>query len=247
MNCSYQLIIVNNKNYSDDLNNGNVFQINGSNDSWEFSAWDEGVHFVRSKNTLKEDDIFIFANDTFCFHREWNLMTRFAFVSGFKKLINRNYFVGHDNSANKKFTVLGKPVENWVSTYLFGMRYDMVNKIGSFDKASSYKEEINIQEQCIKIKNCSDTFNFHLTQWFFPKDKLKGWYNTKHVQTLILKMKIVAIMNEKLLTNSVTEHFGEVYCVYSGTLGKLCLYFNKFSTRLKLLRNRMNLACVKKQ
>jgi hypothetical protein len=213
-----ELIIITNQGEGGNALSPNILL--GTNSAWEFSAWDEAVEYVKSKYVLKPKDVFILANDTFCHHRIFNSLTSFLFVSEFKNLFQRNErIVGELCTINEKFNIDNHVCSGWLSTYLFGCSFNVLEKLLPLNSATNDSFTI-IQSECrIEIPTFSLNIIKHLENWVFPQTAGTGWYKSKEeVGELILKMKIRAIFNEKMLSKNASANNVEIVDVYRGII-----------------------------
>jgi len=213
---NYELVVVFNGAKDENAKlRGNYHSVSGSNSGWEFSAWDEGISFFESRKKLSKDDVFIFANDTFCQHRPFTALSEFVFASSFRKINDSNCIVGEEDSIREKFTINGYRANSWVSTYLFGMSYSNVELLLPFNYVGENVElsqAITIGEGNLYIPKTSDSILQHLSSWFFGGTD--GWYKKENADTELLNKKIQAVVNEKLLSaraNSLNILLCDVY------------------------------------
>lgn len=101
----------------------------GTNNDWEWSAYDEGLNSIRS--SLGEDDGVLFINDTACEHR----LTPALAISYMHQIIARKgkYILGFEDIApfsQKGELLLGKKVCSWISTWLFYVSATALMDIG---------------------------------------------------------------------------------------------------------------------
>lgn len=192
------VVVNNNKNNTLDLHLDNTIDlIQGDNSSWEFSAWDQGVDYITKKYTVNQTDVFIFANDTFCHHRFYNLLTRIVFKKSIRLVRNNSKVVVGDICQSKDtLEIYNKSGNKWISTYIFSMQYGPLKSLPSFCNFK-HNSEIKLVEQ----KICSSHINFklkeHLESWFFSGS---GWYASGEATESLIAKKIEAILNEKLLS-----------------------------------------------
>jgi hypothetical protein len=224
------LIIVNNSNlapYKLSCSSDNIIEIQGMNNAWEFSAWDESINFIKQNYNLKKSDTFIFANDTFCKHRWFGKYQNILFTLAFIKLRLMPFskrIVGERCSFSSTYNVFGEEINSWLSTYLFGMNYRVLEKTLPFvkvNKANS-KDYFELSEKDILVKNSSPKFQQHINKWIFPEKGEHGWYKSKSgassINPEILEMKLIAIFNEKHLSIAAKKNDIYLVDVYSSKL-----------------------------
>jgi hypothetical protein len=140
--------------------------------------------------------------------------------------------------------VLGVKSKGWISTYLFCISGSKVKELMPFCKVDSfYADQIKYDQQAKKLilENCSDNLTHHLESWFFPKNPKLGWYkNSSNAENSdLVKKKIVAILNEKLLFATALKFNVSIYDVYTSYLAQGYLLLRKFVYKFILcpLRN----------
>lgn len=222
LNNDFRLIIVNNssKLSSYEKVKDKIFEISGSNLGWEFSAWDEGVHFVNKNFGDTDDDFFVFANDTFNHHRVFNFLDTYYFRKAILRLmIKKNpVLVGEINSIGEMFKVNDDTANSWISSYLFAMNRQLLDFSGSFnmtdDVFSSLLMDITNKKITFSDK-VSANLATHLNGWLFPKQNKKHqWYGSKHADLQLLSYKLKAILNEKKISINLFKCKGEMIGVY---------------------------------
>ena len=183
-----------------------VSYVSGSNTAWEFSGWEEGLNTLIP---LSSDDYYIFANDTFCHHRDWDCVNRALFVSAFKIHTSRGLkgITGDVNSKNLEFTLYGVKFDSWVSTYLFGIDGEQLKLCKNTIQIAPKKIEqlISINKKGNYLWSCENeicnNLQCHIEAWLSPKNS--GWYKSKVENYFLKEMKTKAIINEKYLSTQV--------------------------------------------
>lgn len=178
--------------------------IRGDNTNWEFSGWDSALDVLPP---LAPDDYLLLCNDTFNQHRVWSSGDRSRFVSAFIQLLE-NKGTGmsgevHQLKSKQTFSVLGRSVDRWVSTYLFGMSSNIITEnrfrlslpedvlnnlfLGYGPNGMIFSDELskNVQE--------------HIKQWMNPNGGATSWYKAKTATYDIRTRKIKTILNEMYL------------------------------------------------
>lgn len=238
-----QILIVNNNNKPINNIDSSITIIQGSNRDWEFSAWDEGVEYLTQNYTHIEESTIIFLNDTFYSHRVFTEIDYLLFKKSVKKIVARKYdFAGEFNSFGESFEVLGVKSKGWISTYLFCCNGGKLKEIMPFCKVdSNFTEEIKCDQSAQKLvlKNCSENLVSHLESWFFPKNPKLGWYKnpSNKENSDLVKKKVIAILNEKLLFAIATKSKLSIYDVYGSTLAQGYLLLRKWVYKFILSPN----------
>jgi hypothetical protein len=117
INPNYKLFIIN--------NNFNIIKnkyIPGSNSQNEFSAWQEGIELTKKKK-ISNVNLWIFANDTFCNHRRFDLLNSFIFRRKFLNAFScdKPTCAGDIHHIPKRFIYKNIRMNYWISTYLFAI------------------------------------------------------------------------------------------------------------------------------
>lgn len=190
-----------------------VRYVEGDNSRWEFSGWDAGIRQARA---ISDDDLCIFCNDTFCFHREWSDFERARFVRCFEKLRNvrKPGLAGEFCSFNEDFDLNGACLRGWVSTYLFGMTGTLLNLMES--KLTLPEQTLN--QLFVTIKNnrivwgkeMDPSLAAHISNWLFPAAGAVGWYQSANASDELKVGKVRAILNEKYIASCCARHRGSI-------------------------------------
>ncbi|KQN63728.1 hypothetical protein ASF13_19330 [Erwinia sp. Leaf53] len=216
INEDYKIIIVNNAiNY--DKSNYLINEIEGKNVHWEFSGWDEGI---KSLGGLKDDDVIILANDTFCHHNKWDYFTKLFFSRGFRSVYNKNlktpgvFLSGTTDTFWQTFSILDKKSSLWASTYLFLITSKLLKEMGG--KVSIEEDDLDRlvkpdgDKAVLFGGEISENLQRHISKWMFPKDETEGWYNSNKIDPARRVRKIKTILNEKYISASCLDASGEV-------------------------------------
>ncbi len=214
-----KFIIVNNNPLNHIPNSKSYDVIVSDNRFWEFSAWEDGIKYIEDNYDVSDDDVVIFANDTFCQHRPFSFWDSKLFSRKFRALHNhKNAVVGDIDSFGSSFTLQGKSAKEWISTYLFAMSFKNVRKC--LPLSSFIESDIKISNDKIKGVDASNEILEHLERWLFPKDG-GGWYKSNSVGNTIIKKKLIAILNEKHLSCKISDNRIDMIGVYSSFIIKL--------------------------
>ncbi|EOU4273024.1 hypothetical protein ACOJHK_001725 [Escherichia coli] len=207
------------------------YELNGDNIGWEFGSWDIGYKYISSR--IKNEDILIFANDTFCFNRHFSFFDEWLFGQAFKKIMKNNeMIIGELCELNENFVIEGVELKGWISTYLFGVSASKIRYLLPFHNQIRVLENcIDFEKREVHLSNVSDNLNAHLSRWLFPKDNQHGWYKAKKgsVEKELWKGKLQAIYNEKLFSAKSVLLGMHLYNVYGNR------FFNLFGKILRKL------------
>ncbi len=228
-----KMLIVNNKPLlASSFSNEEIIN---DNSGWEFGAWDLGIEHIKS--SLRDDDIIILANDTFCFNRVFTNFDLWLFSKAFKKVNkNKGVLIGELCQLEENFELNGYATDSWVSTYLFGMNYSTLqNVLPLYDSLFESCDVIDFDEKKVDIPAASSFLNQHLSQWLFPKHGQHGWYKAKNgiINQNLWCAKLHAIYNEKILSVNVRKAGGQLYDVYGNVTMKI---ISRFFRKLSKLR-----------
>ncbi|NBA98228.1 hypothetical protein [Pseudomonas sp. R5(2019)] len=214
----YELFIVSNR-IDNSLSQNNF--ILGDNSNWEFSGWDKGIAKISS---FADEDIFIFCNDTFCFHRQWGVAERRRFLKAFTRLINSGEqgMSGEVNNVNKTFNLFGHSTDRWISTYLFAMTGGLLKKNkNKLSLPESQLENAVIsadQDKAVWGVGVCETLTAHIQDWLYPDSINSGWYKAKDAPPAIKLRKAKTILNEKYLSAFCTSFNGMLFPANSNLL-----------------------------
>ncbi|ENF6043106.1 hypothetical protein R4R77_004770 [Citrobacter amalonaticus] len=243
-NFDYFLVFVDNsgKMIPDIEADSKVRWLPGSNLAGEFSAWDEGYSYLNEQYDIRENDVIVFINDTFCHHR---FFTRYD-EALYKKVLlecHDNCVYGELNSTGEYFGINDLNFSSWISSYIFLGTKNSIDKIIPLNKVPSISVEnaVIIEKNLIlgkvNIPTFTKTLNSHLTNWLFPKDG-KGWYRARDVTQSALHFKLNAIINEKLLTFSILDNNMMLANIYNSKISRI---YNSARNKLYLVCKQNNL------
>ncbi|WP_163935292.1 hypothetical protein [Paraferrimonas sp. SM1919] len=196
----FELVIVanNDKAYSAALSfqSQSIKVIKGTNNGWEFSAWDEGW------DSIKDPSLFhkvIFVNDTFCQHWPFSWINVELISRAIDKQQN-NQIIGDIKKFKNNEQLMGLQVKRWMASYLFSCNSKEIKKLLPFDKIPHYNwhSNITLTNKVIDLKDSSEGMVKHLQDYMFPTAN-KGWYNAGASEQL-KRMKLYAIINEITLS-----------------------------------------------
>lgn len=209
---NYVVLVVANRSISNEapfIKKDNYYYITGTNSSWEFSAWDEGVKYIQEHLSPKDDDIVVLGNDTFCHHRVFTRFDEYCFSRAVLHELPSDVVVGFVDKSAHVLSVNGQDLDHWVSTFLFATRYDVVNNALPFSVCDI--DDISYSNDKIIVSGCSKVFNDYLTSWL-----VKGWYKKDDADKGLVISKAKAIVNEKSFSARLIKKNVSLVNVYSG-------------------------------
>ncbi|ELW9443381.1 hypothetical protein R0595_002468 [Pluralibacter gergoviae] len=202
----------------------NVSWLRGSNLGGEFTAWEEGYHFIRNKN-IKENDIFVFLNDTFCHHRIFTFYDRLIY----RNIINNfkcDAIYGELNKGESSLGINQQSFNKWISSYIFMVAYKNIQHLLPLNAVINLSEDDmvaisnGLSKGVVSVPAFSQNLNEHLSQWLFPTDR-KGWYKAKKISTDAYFFKLKAIINEKFLTYHAIKSGFEIKGIYDNYISRI--------------------------
>ncbi|MFL9786814.1 hypothetical protein AB6C90_012615 [Vibrio cyclitrophicus] len=215
------LVVNNNTNISYNKDQNLMFRdvdyIQGSNESWEFSAWQEGLQYLADKYEVSSTDNFVFANDTFCHHRFFNTLDKFLFLYKLKGL-SHNELLGEVCSLDGEIFEYSMNHRTWISTYLFATKFDTIRRLLPLDAHSNDDILIDPKSRLVKISGFTQLAETHLRNWLMPNEGRGGWYKSHSVDMDMLINKTKAIANEKSLSRRAVESNIALVDIYNGNM-----------------------------
>lgn len=211
-----------------------VRYVAGDNSNWEFSGWDAALGTLTE---IRDEDLFVFCNDTFCFHRKWDLVSRNRFVNSFLRLADFGGagIAGEVNSFRRWFTLGEIRMDRWVSTYLFALPGGLLKKMGGklcLDTAMFDRLVLGVSEGKIDWGQDMDPIlASHVDSWMFPKNSELGWYNSYRASAEMKLRKIKAILNEKWITACSEGCGGRLFDARASAFTRLRRRFNSLLIR----------------
>lgn len=191
-----KIIIINNN-----PNNVNIGEFPGDNINWEFSGWDKGISLLQ----IREEDVVVFANDTFKYHRSWGLFDQLRFEKSIKKLLidKEQGICGEVHKFSDSYEVLGRDSDRWVCTYLFALTGGVINKIEKISLSEPVLSEMIININNNKIiwgGGVSMNIQSRIQKWLYPTRGVLGWRKSSASTDLIKLRKAKTILNEKWIS-----------------------------------------------
>ena len=214
------MVISNNSNLKKPKDFNGVF-ISGDNSSYEFSGWQKGLEYLIGRNKSKHVKSYIFANDTFCHHHKYTFIEKKMYTDAFKKLIKHHkapILAGRLSSFNQNFSINDVTLNEWVSTYIFGLTqqamYSIEYNICPNDRELEEYFGTMENEDCFFSDRMNSILKTHLTAWLFGHEVFPApWYKSEPLNDInrdSFVKKSRSILREKILTANVYKRGGKI-------------------------------------
>jgi hypothetical protein len=218
------LIINNNENI---ILNSN--EIRGSNNDHEFSAWLEGIEYLKKYNKLNKFTHFIFSNDTFCNSEPWTFIDDLFLTYKIRtcKGLKKNTLIG-DIGILPEAEMYGIKFNSWVRTHLFVLTHDLVLIFEQTLKISCKKIFLNqnTDSDILYFDKINMVLSNHIYSWIYPKDKV-GWNKSKKTTDAEKLIKIQMILNEMYVLVHLFSKVSNINIINTRR-SKYFRYFNNF-------------------
>lgn len=160
--------------------------IRGNNVLREFSGWESGLNYARSSFIDLDKYLLIFANDTFCHHNNFGKISQYAFARSFKQLMKLPSVSGLAGEVWKfgdVYGVDGYTADRWVSTYLFAISGEDMEKMESIYPHPPIERFYIANADQLSFSKCltSNLIN-HLNSWLTGGGN-SSWKNHAGVET----------------------------------------------------------------
>ncbi len=159
--------------------------VRGDNSLREFSGWQAGLARARELGLIAPATLLVLANDTFCHHRPFGPVSRLVFAHAFRRMLYQRrsrLYAGETFRLGAPCSLAGKPVEQWVSTYLFAMSGPLVSALDSllppFDLQTCFAPES--EPDRFLTGPVSDDLRRHIEGWLFGKSRA-AWYGAREL------------------------------------------------------------------
>ncbi len=216
-----------------------------SNTHWEFSGWQEGLDHLSSTHTIEDDDLIVFANDTFCRHRHFGWLDEIGFTLAFKSIAKAlDQAIAGDLCTWKEVISLpGLQNNQWISTYLFAMRYQTLKLLNGLHYSEGEINEIILELNDSQIKFCPQIdpqFSRYINGWLYPTEPGRGWPKSYGASAELKLGKIKAILNEKRLSLKLLNQGVRIEPVYIGPFNAYRLWRERALKLKRLIGDWLN-------
>jgi hypothetical protein len=194
----------------------NIHFINGDNSEWEFSGWQRGIDFIHHNNV--KCNMILFVNDAFLNWKNRGFTLeyyKYHFRSEVLKAYGHTHVIGFTDYHAKEEKYKGAFVSRWLRSNVFCVPYDISLRIKMVGIEDNDKVKILETEYSDSYYKSVNLFNEKLAG-FLQKWFANGWSNLKkdrYITHETIKLKIVAVVNERLLTYNLRTmgiHFYEI-------------------------------------
>lgn len=185
----------------------NVYGIGGDNRYWEFSGWKKGMAFLQDKHI--EPDLVMFVNDAFMNHSKYGYDYKYykSRVSTLTLSRLKDSVLGLIVNRDTVETLLGYNVSSFIRSSIFAVPYSIAKKLQLTFITDEIIDDIFPQEYSGRIFNDTDKLNSNLRR-FLEVWITQRWGRADVVTSEnwgFLKSKLIAILNERLLTAKIRE------------------------------------------
>jgi hypothetical protein len=207
------------------INNGEIISslsegcLPGDNRYWEFSGWQVGLDSIRHK--LNDDDVVVFANDTFDRHRFFFTYDRYLFARAVLSAVRSSkkmFLVGELCNPIGKFSILNECSDGWVSTYLFAVSGCFMKRTSLLHYAEKELESlVRVSEAGgVELLQCSDNLKNYLMSWLGLNGATAKWIPRREDKD-VYRAKLLAILNEKRLSIMMNGCGGTMVDIYNNS------------------------------
>jgi hypothetical protein len=207
----FEVIVVKMDNFSEHKEarkeGHNVYDIGGDNTYWEFSGWKKGMAFLQEKHI--EPDLVMFVNDAFMNHSKYGHDYKYykSRVSTLTLSRLKDSVLGIIVNRNTVENMLGYNVSSFIRSSIFVVPYSIAKKLQLTFITDEIIDDIFPQEYSGRIFNDTDKLNWNLRR-FLEVWITQRWAQSRAVTSEnwgFLKPKLIAILNERLLTAKIRE------------------------------------------
>lgn len=175
----------------------------GDNRVQEFSGWDRAIAYGADVLKLDDDCIVVVANDTFCNHHRFGSLDVYFLSMMFRHHLQRSAkaLVGEVNLAAAPMEVLGLPLDQWIPTYLFALRWSALRVLAptALSEAELERAVRRTGVEADFFGEVNSVLKERLLAWLFRPGR-DSWYKAARLDTASLDMfhrKARAIVCEK--------------------------------------------------
>lgn len=173
---NFGILIVTNRNLTIAPHRDVMAVIPGDNALREFSGWNAGLKYGQQNDLIRNCNLMVFANDTFCHHNKFGLLTQAAFRDSFRKIMNEPrtpMMAGEEFFLGKPYALNGLSSKSWICTYLFAWNRAALEYIPSLTPPTAmeiYYSKNNLGE-VIFSDLVSENLAKHIVSWLTGSGK----------------------------------------------------------------------------
>ncbi len=200
-----------------------------NNDLSEFGAWQHGINYWKSKNNSESKVCaFVFANDTFCHHRNFGVLEMAIFRNSIKKIADGDaHAIGDVNKSVNKYKIEGFEINYWISTYLFALSFEVLNRLNwaVVPEKKLIRGYVNFYPGSKSIfgDKIDANLKLHIENWLFRKGRIDAWYKADTLNDDNADMfarKATSIICEKWLSVNILRAGFDIVPVFNGFMAK---------------------------
>lgn len=180
------------------------------NSGMEFGAYQRGLDEISRK--VGDEDLVIFANDTFCTHHCFSTVLRSNLLSAVQRMAatpGEPTAAGPIDTSFYSFCVRTIRISRWVSTWMFAMNAAALRAIDGLIYVPEVDTDIQ-QSECVDdffSRDMDEALKRYLCDWLFRTEPVTTWHERWHgARTLtpesagVLADKARSILQEKYLS-----------------------------------------------
>ena len=193
----------------------NVYDIGGDNSYWEFSGWRKGLTFLDEIGI--EADVVLFVNDSFLNRSKsgYDLGYYKNRINTFSLFNLKDEALGKVDYHDESEIFSGNDVSSWIRSNIFAVAKNVVDKLDFPFMDNKTIDIIFPKKFSGNIFKDTDLLNSNLKRF------MKIWINSRWARAEpgsaknwpLLRCKLIAILNERLLTSSLRRENAKIYLI----------------------------------
>lgn len=197
------------------------WMIPGNNSVWEFSGWDHGYQFIKTRFGIHFDNVILLANDTF--HRRAYSLGGRSFLDDFNAdLVNerdlRKEVVGYLDDFPTEVSLMGIRYNSWIRSNIFMVPAEVAERLYPlvFPLQPDEIFSSNMHKFWSETDQISENWKAYISSWLFGSENLQypeyrlHWLKAQSVTSDnwdFVKTKARCILSEHYLTARL-QHWG---------------------------------------
>jgi hypothetical protein len=226
-----------------------IYKIYGSNNYYDFSAFEEGLKYFHDNYFINDNDIFIFSNDTFFRHRYFDGVFKYQFQ---KKLflssnLNRPFIIGYiDKNLDKNCFIDNTKFTKHISTFLFIINKMSLNRIKILSK-DKFNTKISFRNNILFLNDIQDDYSKKIENWLFKPSKI-AWYRAQKIDNVLLNnkklyefylLKLFCVLNEHNLFIQSLNSDIEIISLFKQNKFDFINIYNSLESRLIIILKKL--------